>query len=368
MNYEKSELMSKLNSISVLHRKRLEIEKKMDKFKPIDSYERSVVVPAFPGEKTLQNDVKHSNDSAIENMRKKHNELYAPKAPKKPEIKKFEEPKMTKDETETASKNNTLGAIGIFLTVLLGFISAITCFFMYFSNESLLSILIVAAFPAIGICLIISSKYKKKKFQSYLKKKREKAFADYNLNNELLMSEYNKAVIEYENALKTYNVNLEAFLEKYKAWREIYLKKEEEERRISALLEQDRMAEVDRIREDELKPIEDKLWKFDDILSYKYWGVADDISDLIMSGRADSVKEAINLYETQQQIQLQQQQIQLQREEDEKRQREAMLYNRIEERRKQEEEERATLRQCNSCALSRECRLRRPNCASYKPR
>ena len=273
---------------------------------------------------------------------------------------------------------------------------------MFLSKESLLVILLVAALPLVGIFLIILSKYKNKKFRAYLKKKNEKALADYNFDKELLIAGYNKAVAEYEGALKAYNASLEAFLEKYKEWREIYLKKAEEEKKISTLLVNDRKAGIEKIREEELNPIEDQLLELSkDFLSSKYWSAAWDLYNLIESGRADDVKEAINVYE---EIQYRERQLQLQIEQDEQRQREEMLRRQDEERRhregiemernrqyeerrmreaqlreeqfkerqRREQEARDTRmqihRQCSSCALSRECRLRRPNCASYKPR
>lgn len=402
MSLDKSELKERLIEISSLYAKTLPIKRKMELFKPKDVYERSVALPPFPGDKILMNDVAHEFNWAIESMRINHSKLYAPKKPEEPKIEKFREPGPTKEESEILDHNNSLFVLGIFTTIILSLFSAIACLLMFLSKESLLAILLVAALPLVGIFLIILSKYKNKKFRAYLKKKKEKALADYNFDKELLIAGYNKAVTEYEDALKAYNASLEDFLEKYKAWREIYLKKVEEEKKISALLVNDRKAGIEKIREEELNPIEDQLLELsNDVLSYKYWSVAWDIYKLIENGRADDVKEAINVYE---EIQYRERQLQLQIEQDEQRQREEMLRRQDEERRhregiemernrqyeerrmrevqlreeqfkerqRREQEARDTRmqihRQCSSCALSRECRLRRPNCASYKPR
>ena len=402
MSLDKSELKERLIEISSLYAKTLPIKRKMELFKPKDVYERNVVVPPFPGDKSLMDGVVHEFNSAIERIRENHIKLYAPKKPEEPTINEFRESKITKEESEKESSNGCLGVVGIVGTIVLSFISAITCFLMYCSNEPLSSILAIAALPIIGIFLIILSKYKKKKFRAYLKKKREKEFADYNLNKKLLIAEYHKALAEYEDALKVYNASLEAFLEQYNTWREIYLKKAEEEKKISKLLVNDREAGIEKIREEELTPIEDQLYELsNDFLSYKYWSAAWDLYNLIESGRADDIKEAINVYE---EIQYRERQLQLQIEGEEQRQREEILRRQDEERRHREgiemernrqyEERRmreAQLReeqfkerqrreqeardtrmqihtQCSSCALSRECRLRRPNCASYKPR
>ena len=122
---------------------------------------------------------------------------------------------------------------------------------------------------------------------------------------------------------------LKQFLEEYKAWREIYIKRVKEEAKIEKQLAADRKAAVEKIYQERYIPAEAALSAENDLVSEDYLPVLNVLIDLLRSGRADGLKEAINLYE---ELVYRERQLQLQREQEEQR--------RYEEQQRREDEER----------------------------
>ena len=86
MSLSKEALIAKLEKISELHQKALDIQSKMQDFEPEDRYERKVVVPTFPGEyeddearDEVESAVEHTDDDAVEQMGEVYDELHHPK-------------------------------------------------------------------------------------------------------------------------------------------------------------------------------------------------------------------------------------------------------------------------------------------------
>ena len=119
---------------------------------------------------------------------------------------------------------------------------------------------------------------------------------------------------EYQSLLTSYKLSRADFLEDYSAWRDAYLKSEEEERDIRRKLELDRLAEVNRINEEEFVPAVQELAENNNLLATEYLPAIDTIIKFLKSGRADNLKEAINLYE---EILYKERQLQLEREKEE---------------------------------------------------
>ena len=218
----------------------------------------------------------------------------------------------------------------------------------------------------------------------------------------------------------------------YQAWREIYIQSVNEEAYILDKLEADRVSAVKKIYEERYTPAVAALNETNDLITDEYLPVLNVIIDLLKSGRADDLKEAINLFED---IVYRERQLALEREkeeqrrleeeqrrrDEERRHREDMQFRKDQERQRQreeerrqqdaerrhreemdqrerqerdrqneerrradeerrradraeldrkQEEERNTRDQCNRCAQNSHCSMafRRPNCASFRPR
>ena len=435
MNLNKKELIEKLERISALWERGLEIKEEMDTFAPKDNYERKIVVPIFPGEyeseaerKVLQSKCEHKSKNAVEQMRSLHKSIYAPKEPQKPNLKAFKAPDETDEEKNKSSKYGCLSIAGALIAgfFALGFLVA--CF----DKDNASTLPTIIAISIIGVALFVFSKYQINKIKEVQKKRVDEALVAYNQEKDMVMANYNAKMKEYEESKEAYEVRIKSFLEEYSAWRDIYLKHISEEEQIAILLEQDRIAEVEKIKKEKFTPLLNELAQANDIIPDNYLSAIDIIIDLLKSGRADDVKEALNLYDEivyrEKQLQLQrEQEVQRQREEalrredeerryreemrfreqqenqrqreeyqrrqdDERRHREEMTQRAQQERNRQYEEKRqreaerkreakaeldrkhnediAMRRQCNTCALVGKCSMafRRPNCASYKPR
>ena len=244
----------------------------------------------------------------------------------------------------------------------------------------------------------------------------------------LVMEKYSEELRKHQEELDLYREREQAFLSEYLDWREAYLEHLNEEEGIKAQLEIDKGLLIKELEESELEPALAKLNEANDLTSEEYLPVIDKLISLIKSGRADSLKEAINLHE---EILFKERELRLEREKEERRQYEAMLrlaaeqalheaemefqreqeaQRQAEERYRRQEDERrhreemellekqessrqaesrreesrrqhdqsiamyrernATHRQCNSCANVGRCRVafQRANCASFVPK
>lgn len=427
----KHELIKKLETISDLRDKALLIKNKMINFIPVDAYERVIKVPVFPGEyedneecEVLEGAVEHEDEDALEQMAEVYDRLYCPKEPCKPDI-----GSRPAHDTPLTNEYKKKRAPIVFVVGFIAICSLISG--GLFSGDFLTIIINIVILAVCGFVIL-----------SFYKKINELKIADeevtklsiegYECNKKEKEQKYEKDIREYKTLMNSYKLLKADFLEEYAKWRGLYLKSVEEEAEIEEKLEADRVAMVKKIEDEEFIPALNELAEFNNLITNEYLPAIDVIIDLLKSGRADNLKEAINLYED---IVYRERQLQLQREQEEQRRYEEELRRQDEERRYQEEkqfrehqewerkqeakeraraeeqrhreemaqrerqerdrryeedkkrqeqrrrderaelerkykEDTATNRQCNTCKLCGNCSMafRRPNCASYKPR
>lgn len=418
MALQKNELLTKLEKIRKLYNETLSIQEEMDNFVPEDCYNRKVVVPEFPGEyeneqvrEVWKNTLDHTEDDAIEIAKALHIKFIGPKEPEKPVKTEFKE-----------REDQTLKAKQIGFGCLSYIAAAISAFFFLGAlvgvdentRDTLPVILGIAiTFAAAFAVLTLLQLYAKKSIADKIKE--EKAAHD--RQQAAIMADYarKRQAFEYKN--KEYKVKLQKFLEDYAAWREIYLESVAEEEQIEEQLEADRVAAVEKIYEERYAPVQAALDETNDLITQKYLPALDIIIDLLRSGRADDLKEAINLFED---IVYRERQLALEREMEEQRQyeeeqrrqdeerhhREQMEFQQAQEYQRQREErqrqqdaerryqeekaqrerqqaedkrraeaelrktEMDTRRQCSSCAQGSYCNMKysRANCASFRPK
>lgn len=421
----KNELVEKLNLISQRYKDVCAIRERINNVVPNDSYQRNVVLPDFPevnGDKSsallLKNTVEHKGEGALEGAKLAYESVCPlpkkPQEPKKLELKKPDKPRIIKTLT------------GVFGTTLAISIFCLFCGISIIGSQwgniltimsivgALLSLVgLVATFITGLVVIKIKERVAKSKLESDQNAQAEK---------------YNEEVSKYQLELNEYRQREQAFLNEYLSWRGAYLEHLAEEERISAQLEIDKKAIIKEIEEGELILALDKLNEVNDLVGEDYLPSINTITSLIKNGRADSLKEAINLYE---ELLYKERQLQLEREKEDRRRYEEQMRRQDEERRHEEQmrfleeqeyqrqreeasrrydeerryreeenrrqaederrqaesrreesrrqheervsmyrEHRNTQRQCNSCALNGRCTMafRRSNCASYQPK
>ena len=426
-----TELIRKLETISALYHRAQRIQYKMDHFEPEDNYERTVNIPVFPGnykdetERTTWNkSIDHKDDKAVEVAAAIYKRVYEPKKPQKPTL----GTRPTNENKYAADNKQKLGC----LPIVAGFIAVCSLISGgLFAGDSTtvignIVVLIVCAAVA-GFFFLRSIKAKqadeaatRTAIEAYERDKREKE------------AKYAQDMQSYQAAMNAFNEASQAFVRAYSAWREIYLGSCREEKAIAEKLEEDRQTAVNAIYEEEMVPALQELNNTNDLVSMNYLPVLEILIDLLKNGRADDLKEAINLYED---IVYRERQLELEREKEERRRweeeqrrrdeerhhREQMKFRQDQERQRQREEERRqqdaerrhreemaqwdrqerdrqteerhradverrrteraeldrkqkedrdTRDQCNRCAQVGHCSMafRRPNCASYKPK
>ena len=427
MDLSKNELLEKLDTISSRYGEVVAIKEKMNSFVPEDIYIRQVELPAFPeaegGEvdtAKFMNNVDHKDDSGSGFIRAYERTYAVPKPPKEPKEPKFEEPK------------KPIGLLLLYVAAALAaltavmqvgnFVLEIFTFSLDWGDLFTLVFAVLAAIVAGG--LFIGSLFMKISYR----KKVNRARVAFDLEQKPMKDEYNEKLSQYEYDMQMYRQKEQDYIDAYWAWRTIYLEHLDEEERVKAQLEIDRQEAVKQIEENELVPAKARLDEVNDLLSEKYLPAVDKIIELIKNGRADTLKEAINLYE---EILYKEKQLELEKEKEQRKEYIQMLqllaeqrrYEREmeirrmqeleremeEERRRNEEERRhreqmeflekqeanrqaearraearrqheetaamyrdyhATHRQCQSCANMTHCRMafQRSNCASYVPK
>lgn len=427
MSLSKDQLIERLGEISSRYDEVVAIREKMDRLVLDDNYQRKVILPDFPKKdcpinKSLIKTIDHTSpESATKNVQAIYEKEITP--PKKPQ-----EPK--KEVFKAPSKPSAIGG----LKALAGFALAVCIFFLLGSACSNVSETTAWTIPIMyiiaGIALVVSgvSLVISLIAQSDSLKKEKIAHDEFDREQEAILDKYNEQLSRYEDELEKYKQGERAFLNEYLEWREIYLEHLDEEKQIKALMEEDKQKARREIEANELLPALALLHEENDLVADEYLSAISQIKALIQNGRADSLKEAINLYEEllykerqltlmKEQEEQRQRQEEIRRQEEQQRHNEEMMllraqeyqrqleesYRRQEQERRHREEmerleqqelarqrkekseearrqhdataamyaeNRALHRQCNSCANMSHCSMafRRPNCASYKPK
>lgn len=335
MGLPKNELITKLEAISVLHNKALSIKSKMNNFTPEDNYERKVKVPLFPGEyendeerENLESAVEHEDEDAIEQIGQEYDTYYCPREPHKPDVGNQPGP-----ETPLTDEFKKKKSPFLFVAAFVAICSLISG--GLFSGNALTVILNLAIIAACVITIFIL--YKKMK---ELKKADEEgtklAIEIYEHRKKEQEQKYEQDMKEYQSLMTSYKLLRADFIEEYTKWREIYLESLKEEAQIEEKLEADRVAAVKKIEDEEFNPVLEDMAELNDLITTEYLPALEIIIDLLKSGRADDLKEAINLYED---IVYRERQLQLQREQEEHRRYEEAMKREAEERHHREQME-----------------------------
>lgn len=432
MVLQKSELLARLKAVLAKYTDVVAINAELDSFIPEDNYVRNVVVPEFPGgfnsereRRIWKEKLDHTYERAIELAGETYRQIHAPKKPEKPKKQEF---MVVKDaeltEKQQKVRNSSFVAIGVCIFFLLGAVFGVD----EKTADTLPTILGIAAVAAATFAFF---KYKEKTIKATIEAKVTEAQVAFNRQQEKIMTEYNEKMKAYKSETEAHELALKAFLEQYTSWREVYLASQQEEKQIKNQLEKDRQAAVQKIYEEKMLPAMDALSTINDLVPETYLPVLHILIDLINSGRADDLKEAINLHEEilyrerqlalEQEKEAQRQYEERQRRQDEERRyREDMQFRKEQERQRQREEERRqqnaerrhreemeqrdrqerdrqneerrradeerrrteraesdrrqkedrdTRDQCNRCAQVGHCSMafRRPSCASFRP-
>lgn len=335
----KDTLIDKLKTISALYKNVKTIECEMDTFEPEDLYQREVLVPEFPpllpDEGAPQQDcefwkhrLNHTDTDALEVAEIAHRKTYSPKKPEEPKKEAFvkkEDHALTAKRLKLKHCSYITAAICVFF--ILGAIFGVD----KRTLDTLPTILGIAALCAAATAFL---RFKEKGVKKAIDDTLLEALLIHDQRHEEAMAEYSQKMKAYEADKAAYENTLQAFLENYRSWRDIYISSAEEEARIQELLEQNRQAAVHKIYEEKLLPAVAALNEANDLVAKEYLPALDVIIDLLAHGRADSLKEAINLYE---ELLYRERQLQLQREQELHRQREEELRRQAEERRHRED-------------------------------
>lgn len=324
-NLQKSELLKKLEKISSLYNKKLLIMDEMDGYTPEDNYERKVVVPPFPGgdaNNYLRYSVAHEKELAIEKMEEKYDTAYRPREPKQPKL--SERPSFYNDERDKIFKKYGYRRL---ICLVAGIMSLLTVF----ADGVSLPYLIV-----IGVCGYFFFNIQKKISQAKENDAAKLQEMQKVYDEEVMRKnkEHEDELKKHENKLISYNAEKEKFLSEYESWREIYIQHLEEEEEIKKKLENDTDIGINKIYEESYLPAVKELNDFNDLVTEEYLDELYTIINLLKAGRADTLKEAINLHED---ILYKERKLQLQMEIEEQRQYEEELRREDEERRYQEQ-------------------------------
>lgn len=410
MGMPKNELIAKLEEISALYASTVAIQSQMDDFTPEDHYDRQINVPQFPGEYKSEKErsawqelIGHDEEDAVQIMDMAYERVHCPKEPAKPNM--GNRPENTHDTANALKKKLGCLPIAAAFIVVCSLISG-----GLFSGDTATIIgnlvIIVACVVAV---LFFLKKYKNA--QQTDEETTKVMIKNYDESKQAAEEKYEQDMNIYQTERAAYLLSKGDFLEEYTAWREVYLDHLREEAEIEEKLEADRVAGVNRIYEEQYVPAQKKLEESNDLITAEYLPVLHIIIELIKSGRADDLKEAINLYEdivyrerqleqerqaeenrqreAQQQMQMQAQQhaeqMKFQQEQERQRKYEAEQQLRMqeqhhkdemkkqEERLRQEKEAIKASRQkrCDNCIHKSNCRVRFTegayNCAGFRP-
>lgn len=326
----KNELIEKLEKIQKRYLDTEQFRLAMALYRPEDSYKREIAVPQFPGEsdekirKEWRQCWDHQSKDAIEIAKDAFRVTYEPPKPSDPRLKEYRGP------VEGEEGSFAPWGCSIAFAVFLGAI-ALIALFMSDNDLTTTACYVVLAISVLPLVILTLIKLVKKAIYAGSVKKCKKEYNQYVMEEK---AKHEVVLKNYEAKLAAYEEKRDAFLAEYIAWREIYIASQEEEDRIAEQLEADKQAGVQKIREEKLAPAEAALHEVNDLVPEKYLSVLEDLIDLLNSGRADDLKEAINLYE---EIAYRERQLELQREAEEQRQLEEALRQEEESRRHKEE-------------------------------
>lgn len=431
MSLEKKELIAKLEEILALYKKKEAIRSEIEAYIPEDKYERKIRVPDFPVEYASKRfgdiwkeKIDHANNGAVNQVERAYRDTFSPKEPTKPQLQEFIKQKNKKlQEKQEKNKSRSYIGAGVGIFFLLGIFSCIQS-----ESFDVLPGIIAIALAGGAAFWFFNRKYNAAKREE--EEENAKALEIHNQHQEEIKAEYVEKMKVYETERAAYELKKCEFIEDYEKWRLVYLQHVEEENEIADKLEKDRVAAVNKIHEERYAPAEVALNKANDFVPQAYLPVLKIIIDLLKSGRADDLKEAINLYEA---ILFRERQLALEREKEEQRKyeeqqrrkdeerryREDMQFRQEQERQRQREEktrqqdaerrhqeelkqrerletmrqneerqraeaarrqaeraeadrrqqeDRDTRDQCKKCASYGHCSMRRPNCAAFRPR
>lgn len=423
----KNELIEKLNVISQRYDDVCRVREKINAITPVDNYQRNVAVPSFPevgGEESRQlliNTIEHKGKDALDSAKIAYEGVCPPpKEPQKPKEAVFKSPPKPKSQGAFSA----LSIVSIFISLF--FFAGLI--FSNFTPEIIWTVYVIVAIGVFFALVAIMCLVAHLAIMLFAKSKEKIAKERFENEQALVMEKYSEELRKHQEELDLYRESEQAFLNEYLDWREAYLEHLNEEEGIKAQLEIDKGLLIKELEENELEPALAKLNEANDLTSEEYLPVIDKLISFIKSGRADSLKEAINLHE---EILFKERELQLEREKEERRQYEAMLrlaaeqalheaemefqreqeaQRQAEERYRRQENERrhreemellekqesnrqaearreesrrkheetaamyrdyhATHRQCQSCANMTHCRMafQRSNCASYRPK
>ena len=335
MGMPKNELITKLEEISTLYANTVAIQSQMDDFTPEDHYDRQVVVPQFPGEYKSEKErnawqelIGHDEEDAVQIMDMAYERVHCPKEPAKPNIGK--RPENTHDTANALKKK--LGCLPI-VAAFVAVCSLISGGLFSGEAGTIIGNLVIIGACAVAV-LFFLKKYKSA--QQADEEVTKVMIKNYDESKREAEEKYEQDMNIYQTERTAYILSKGDFLEEYTAWREIYLDHLREEAEIEEKLEADRIAGVNRIYEEQYVPAQKKLEESNDLITAEYLPVLHIIIELIKSGRADDLKEAVNLYE---ELIYRERQLQLQREQEEQRRYEEEQRRRDEERRYQEEKQ-----------------------------
>ena len=326
---EKKELLSKLERISALYDDALSIKIRMDGYEPVDCYERKVLIPIFPGDyedvderEEWEMSVDHTDEDAVEQMLEAYDSSYCPREPRKPVAEKRPEP-------EPALTNDYKKKKGCF--PLVGGFAAVCALISggLFSDDTVTKAVNLAIIAA-GVIAVLAFLIKVKKLKAADEEVAQLMIRGYEHRQQEQQENYEREMQEYRSLMSSFELARADFESEYIEWRKAYLAGLDEEAEIAVKLEADRAAAVKEMEKEEYAPAVQKLTLANDLVPAEYLPAVDVLIALIQDGRADDLKEAINLYED---MLYRERQLQLQREQEEQRRYE-------EEQRRQEEERR----------------------------
>ena len=399
MEYSKNELINKLESIAAAQAKVSTIQKKIRKYKPEDKYERKIQLPdLFIGKENVgqSEDFIHNFDHKSSNETKVAKEAFdkfsaRPVSPTK---------ESTKHSSEHAKRDAYIKNLKPTIICGVAAYFFIISFFGLLGSEDIISAIV--SLVILAPCGFVVYRYAKGLLSAINEDKQQ--IESEKEHEKQIERKYNDQLQEYKSQCDAYEAAKQEFVANYSEWRKVYLDQLKEEDEIRGNLEKERLIYTSKVKKEELDVANRELAQVNDMVAAEYLPVINTLIDYIKKGRADNVKEAINLYEEnlyrQKQLDLQRESEEQRRFEEEermefenRRHREEMnLLERQEAQRRRDEEnyrreeekkafrkereaaeaaKRAAESRCLSCAKRQRCTLKGShpqNCSAFEPR
>ncbi|MBR5272814.1 MAG: hypothetical protein IKU25_05400 [Clostridia bacterium] len=372
-NLSCKDLVIKLEMIKDLYSRVSAAKTKMNNVKHtvVDDYERTVHEPDFKGrwgERVYRAVLKSGTQEDLLTIYK---DYFTPEKPtKKMPTKPMEYKKKEKENEKNNHKSVLLKSV---IIAIVAFICLVYFFVKKGGNtgEAWLWLILAVALLFFAMASYIKGKVKLKENAENRTEKYEAKLEKYNQKVAAINEQYEKEMEAYNAKVKEYNDNQESFIKDCEELLAVQKSIEEEEADISRKLEQKRAQEKDRIYREEYIPAFEAFEENNDLVSDDYVYAIGEFIALIKNGRADSLKEAINLYE---EIQHRERELELQRGLDARRRREEDEQQEVEkckQRLIEKMDVEAQGRKCAQCVFSGRCKIRGKDalgCASYRPR